>query len=148
MIFYSNFLSYIKISCISDATVKYVKKKKKLDSVFPIYWPFFYFMALNITVLLKSFFASFLWQNQKKTSRFFDWFGFLSDKQENEEDGSITFGLANLFRCMCCTYPKPDSSKIHLLKIGEQLENLNVKITNLQRQIDSSISRPSGFRRR
>lgn len=87
---------------------------------------------------------------KEKKGGIFDWLNFLNDKKNDgeEEEGGISFSLANLFRCMCFTYPKPDPNKLHLVKIGEQLEKLNKQISNLQRQVDGSIVKASGFRRR
>ncbi|RWS20410.1 Chitin synthase 4-like protein [Leptotrombidium deliense] len=68
-----------------------------------------------------------------------------------DEEGSITFSLANLFKCMFCTYPKPNDEQIHLMKIEEHLSQLNNKVTSLERAIDpakrkgSSIGRNAKF---
>ncbi|XP_076350949.1 chitin synthase chs-2-like [Tachypleus tridentatus] len=73
-------------------------------------------------------------KTRKKKS---DLFGFLGmGRNEDEEDGSITFSLANLFKCMICTYPKASEEKIQLLRISDQLESLNTKISSLERQLD------------
>ncbi|GIY35245.1 chitin synthase chs-2 [Caerostris extrusa] len=65
-----------------------------------------------------------------------------------EEEGSISFGLANLFRCMCCTYPKPDPYALHVAKLESHLKDIDTNIQNMQRQLDTSGQRLSGFRRR
>ncbi|XP_054706710.1 chitin synthase chs-2-like [Uloborus diversus] len=79
-----------------------------------------------------------------------DWINILNDKRgaTAEEEGSITFGLANLFRCMCCTYPKPDSTQLHMIQIAEHLNRIEKEISDLQKQIDTSANRLPAFRRR
>lgn len=72
---------------------------------------------------------------------------------KQEEEGSIEFSLANLFRCMFCTYPKPNDEKIHLLKIEQHLNDINNKVANLEKTLDplggkrkgSSIGRNARF---
>ncbi|KFM73408.1 hypothetical protein X975_24033, partial [Stegodyphus mimosarum] len=87
-------------------------------------------------------------QPSKKKGGLFDWLNNFGSKGQEEEEGSISFGFANLFRCMCCTYPKPDPSNLHMVKIEAHLEKMNDSIRHLQRQIDSSVVRVPGFRRR
>nr|AGW99338.1 chitin synthase 1 [Panonychus citri] len=71
-----------------------------------------------------------------------------------DEDGSIEFSLANLFRCSFCTYPKPNDEKIHLLKIEQHLSEMTEKLSSLEKYIDpltgvkrkgSSIGRNARF---
>lgn len=73
---------------------------------------------------------------------------------KQEEEGSIEFSLANLFRCMFCTYPKPNDDKIHLLKIEQHLNDINNKVAGLEKTLDpmgggkrkgSSIGRNARF---
>ena len=77
--------------------------------------------------------------------------GFLNLSDQQKEEGSITFNLANLFKCMLCTYPKPNEESIHLIKIQDQLDKINNKITNLEKFIDplpkrrTSIGRSARF---
>ncbi|XP_013777931.1 uncharacterized protein LOC106462542 [Limulus polyphemus] len=49
-------------------------------------------------------------------------------RTENEEDGGIMCGLANVFKCMLCTYPKTNEQNAELLKINEKLETLMRKM--------------------
>lgn len=64
----------------------------------------------------------------------------------DNEDGSITLSLANLFTCKFCTYPKSNDDKVHLLQISEQLDQVNKKIGNLERQLE--LTRVIPFRGR
>lgn len=59
--------------------------------------------------------------------------GFLNMSEGKEEEGSITFSLANLFRCQLFTHPKPNEEAIHLIKIQDQLETIQTKLTNLEK---------------
>ncbi len=56
---------------------------------------------------------------------------FLGSNQ-NEEEGSIDFSIANCFRCMLCTQPKTKSEQIQLLQISEQLGELDTKLKHLE----------------
>jgi chitin synthase len=78
--------------------------------------------------------------------------GFLNMGDNKKEEGSITFNLANLFKCMFCTYPKPNEEALHLIKIQDQLDTINQKLTSLERGIDpnahskrTSIGRTARF---
>ncbi|KAF7489320.1 Chitin synthase 8 [Sarcoptes scabiei] len=62
--------------------------------------------------------------------------GFLNMTNENQEEGSITFNLANLCKCMLFTYPKPNEEAIHLMKIQDQLEDINKKVNHMGKIID------------
>lgn len=64
----------------------------------------------------------------------------------DNEEGSITLSLANLFTCKFFTYPKSNDDKVHLLQISEQLEQVNKKIGNLEKQLE--LSRVIPFRSR
>lgn len=60
-----------------------------------------------------------------------------------DEEGSIVLSLANLFKCMFCTYPKPSDEKIHLIKIEEHLSQLAQKMNHIE-----SVLAPSGLSKR
>lgn len=64
----------------------------------------------------------------------------------DNEEGSITLSLANLFTCKFFTYPKSNDDKVHLLQISEQLEQVNKKIGTLEKQLE--LSRVIPFRGR
>ena len=49
------------------------------------------------------------------------------------DEGSIVFSLANLFKCMFCTYQKPKEEAIHLIKIDDRLNQLNEKLSHIER---------------
>lgn len=65
-----------------------------------------------------------------------------SNPDKKPQEGSIVFSLANLFKCMLCTYDKPNEEAIHLIKIEDHLKQLNNKVTVLERALD-----PQGRRR-
>ncbi|KAG1661767.1 Chitin synthase chs-2 [Nymphon striatum] len=73
--------------------------------------------------------------------------GFLAGNNDLDEEGSISFSLANLFTCIFCTYPKSVAEKTSMLRIGEQLEQINKKVTALERGSDGrdGISRRRSF---
>ena len=78
--------------------------------------------------------------------------GFLDMGDNKKEEGSITFNLANLFKCMLCTYPKPNEEALHLVKIQDQLDSINQKLTSLEKGMDphglskkTSIGRTARF---
>ncbi|XP_022255271.1 uncharacterized protein LOC106470918 [Limulus polyphemus] len=86
-------------------------------------------------------------KKKKQKSNIFGWLG-LSGKEE-EEDGGITCNLANLFKCMFCTYPKASEEKIQLIRVNDQLESLNKKIETLERRLGTGTTASgSAFRRR
>lgn len=62
--------------------------------------------------------------------------GFLNIGDGNKEEGSISFNLANLVKCMFCTYPKPNEEAVHLLKIQGHLDDINQKISSLEKTLD------------
>lgn len=51
----------------------------------------------------------------------------------NEEEGSIEFSFAGLFKCMLCTHEKGGEEKVQLLHIANTLEKLEKKIENVER---------------
>lgn len=52
----------------------------------------------------------------------------LLNRKEDDEEGSLTFNLGNLVKCMFCTYPKPSKEEIHLLHIDESMSQINSKL--------------------
>ncbi|GFS42461.1 chitin synthase chs-2 [Trichonephila inaurata madagascariensis] len=85
-------------------------------------------------------------QQPSKKGGMLDWMHMLGNP--SEEEGSISFGLANLFRCMCCTYPKPDPSTLHMIKVEGHLKDISSHMQSMQRHLDSTSNRVPGFRRR
>ncbi|XP_076345619.1 LOW QUALITY PROTEIN: chitin synthase chs-2-like [Tachypleus tridentatus] len=84
----------------------------------------------------------------KSKNEIFSFLG-LSGSEEDEE-GSITISLANLFTCMLCTHPKGNEEKVQLLRISDQLESLNKKISGVERHLDigQSFLPGGGIKRR
>ncbi|KAI1291990.1 Chitin synthase 8 [Halotydeus destructor] len=58
------------------------------------------------------------------------------NRDGKDDEGSIVFSLANLFKCMFCTYPKSSEEKIHLIKIEDHLSNLADKMKVIERALD------------
>ncbi|XP_014282325.1 chitin synthase chs-2 isoform X2 [Halyomorpha halys] len=54
----------------------------------------------------------------------------------DNEEGSIEFSLAGLFRCMFCTHPKPIDEKQQLLRIAETLEKLEKRLDGIEKVVD------------
>ncbi|UYV62604.1 chs1 [Cordylochernes scorpioides] len=54
-----------------------------------------------------------------------------------DEEGSITVSLANLFKCMFCTYPKPNNEQKVLESINDQMREFSAKLVS----IESSLKR-------
>ncbi|XP_065572052.1 chitin synthase chs-2-like isoform X2 [Artemia franciscana] len=69
----------------------------------------------------------------------------LHSNKPDDEMGSIEFNLANLFKCMCCTYKKPEQTEQQLLRIAETLEDLKKKLERIERTTE--ITAPSLRRR-
>ncbi|VVD01781.1 unnamed protein product [Leptidea sinapis] len=62
--------------------------------------------------------------------------GFLQGVNSNEEEGSIEFSFAGLFKCLLCTHPKGTEEKVQLLHIASTLEKLEKKLENVERIVD------------
>ncbi|KAG8175041.1 hypothetical protein JTE90_008869 [Oedothorax gibbosus] len=67
-----------------------------------------------------------------------DLLSFLGLGGDNNEEGSITLSLANLFTCKFFTYPKSNEDKVHLLQISEQLDQVNKKISSLENRLENA----------
>ncbi|XP_047516301.1 chitin synthase chs-2 isoform X2 [Pieris napi] len=75
-------------------------------------------------------------EEAKKNARQKSLLGFLQGVNSNEEEGSIEFSFAGLFKCLLCTHPKGNEEKVQLLHIASTLEKLEKKIENVERVID------------
>lgn len=54
------------------------------------------------------------------------------NKDNDTEEGSITFNLANLVKCMFCTYPKPNKEEVHLAHIQDYMFQVDGKLDKMQ----------------
>lgn len=75
-------------------------------------------------------------EEAKKRARQKSLLGFLQGKatgDDKEEEGSIEFSFAGLFRCMFCTHPKTIDEKEQLLRIAESLETVQKRIDDIDR---------------
>lgn len=53
-------------------------------------------------------------------------------KTSQDENGSLDFSVAGLFRCMLCTHPKSNAEQMQLLQISDQLIELDKKLKQLE----------------
>lgn len=53
----------------------------------------------------------------------------------NEEEGSIEFSFAGLFKCLLCTHPKGNEEKVQLMHIASTLEKLEKKLESVERLV-------------
>lgn len=72
-------------------------------------------------------------EEAKKKAKQKSLLGFLQGVNKNEEEGSIEFSFAGLFKCMLCTHEKGGEEKVQLLHIANTLEKLEKKIENVER---------------
>lgn len=72
--------------------------------------------------------------------------GMLNRKDGDDMDGSITFNLANLVRCMFCTYPRPNKEEIHLVHIEESLSKMNNKMESLVGMLTRGVQKVANRR--
>lgn len=70
----------------------------------------------------------------------------LNKKDDNQEEGSITFSLGNLVRCMFCTYPSPNKEELHLLHIDESMNQLNYKLQSIMSMFQRQTTNNSNIR--
>ena len=70
---------------------------------------------------------------------------FQSDAEKKDDEGSIEFSLAGLFKIMCCVHRKPDNGeKAQLLIISDQLNALNKRLDSIERVVNPQGSLTSG----
>nr|QPN96974.1 chitin synthase 1 variant a [Riptortus pedestris] len=77
-------------------------------------------------------------EEAKKKARQNTLLGFLQNVPQpgDNEEGSIEFSLAGLFRCMFCTHPKPIDEQQQLLRIAETLETLQKRLDGIEKAVD------------
>ncbi|XP_038211591.1 chitin synthase chs-2 isoform X1 [Zerene cesonia] len=75
-------------------------------------------------------------EEAKKNAKQKSLLGFLPGMNSEEEEGSIEFSFAGLFKCLLCTHPKSNEEKVQLLHISTTLEKLEKKLENVERVID------------
>ena len=54
----------------------------------------------------------------------------------DNEEGSLEFSFAGLFKIMCCTHQKSIDEKQQLLRIAESLDKLNKRLELIERAVD------------
>jgi len=77
-------------------------------------------------------------EEAKKAAKKTPLLGFLTRNKQNkdEEEGSLEFSMAGLFKCMLCTHPKGSEEKLHLLTIEGSLDKLNRRLDDIERAIN------------
>ncbi|XP_041976394.1 chitin synthase chs-2 isoform X2 [Aricia agestis] len=75
-------------------------------------------------------------EEAKKKAKQSSLLGFLQGVNSNEEEGSIEFSFAGLFKCLLCTHPKGNEEKVQLLHIATTLNKLEKKIDNMEKIVD------------
>lgn len=58
--------------------------------------------------------------------------GFLHREQQNDDEGSIEFSLAGLFKIMCCVHPKPSDERQQLASIANSLDILKKRFETIE----------------
>ncbi|KAL0849268.1 hypothetical protein ABMA28_013597 [Loxostege sticticalis] len=75
-------------------------------------------------------------EEAKKKAKQKSLLGFLQGVNSNEDEGSIEFSFAGLFKCMFCTHQKGNDEKVQLLHIASTLEKLEKKLDVVERTVD------------
>ena len=70
---------------------------------------------------------------------------FFRPGEKEEDEGSLEFSLAGLFKIMCCVHKKPQEEMHQLMRIAESLNSLNRRLDSMERILDPS---GAGMRRR
>ena len=66
-----------------------------------------------------------------KSNTVLGWFG----KGDNDQEGSFELSFAGLFKCMLCTHDKPIDEKAQLLRIADNLGEINKRLDGLERYV-------------
>lgn len=70
-------------------------------------------------------------EESKKANANGGFLAMLGRKDGDDEEGSISFNLANLVKCMFCTHPKANKEEIHLMHIRDSMGQMNTKLQYL-----------------
>lgn len=68
----------------------------------------------------------------QKQGRFSKMMSALGFEDKSEKDGSVSIGCSNLFQCVFCTHPKPNTEGQQLIGIANTLSELNNKLKELE----------------
>nr|AFK08615.1 chitin synthase 2 [Locusta migratoria] len=79
-------------------------------------------------------------KKQDKKTGMFSFFTNFAEKTKTNK-GSFEFSLANLFKCMCCTYPKPSEETELLMRVHGNLEMLGKRLDTIERILDPGSGR-------
>ena len=53
-------------------------------------------------------------------------------RSKKDEEGSLDFSFAGVFRCMFCTHAKSNTTETQLLLIADRLSDLSTKVRSLE----------------
>jgi len=81
-------------------------------------------------------------EEAKKKARQKSLLGFLNGTGggKDNDEGSVEFSLAGLFKIMLCTHPKSMDEKHQLLRIAESLDSLSRRLETIERFVDLRLS--------
>ncbi|XP_050718353.1 chitin synthase chs-2-like isoform X1 [Eriocheir sinensis] len=71
-------------------------------------------------------------EEAKKAKKREGFLGFLHREQQNDDEGSIEFSLAGLFKIMCCVHPKPSDERQQLASIANSLDILKKRFETIE----------------
>ena len=71
-------------------------------------------------------------EEAKKAKKKEGFLGFLHRDQQNDDEGSIEFSLAGLFKIMCCVHPKPNDERQQLASIANSLDILKKRFETIE----------------
>ena len=82
-------------------------------------------------------------EEAKKKARQKSLLGFLNGtgSGKDNDEGSVEFSLAGLFKIMLCTHPKSVDEKHKLLRIAESLDSLSRRLETIERFVDLRLPR-------
>lgn len=85
-------------------------------------------------------------EEEKKKAKKKPFWNFIQrEKSAEEEEGSLEFSLAGLFKCMLCTHTKGGEEKVQLMRIADSLEKLSKRLEHIEQVVDPV---PQGQQRR
>ncbi|XP_042240833.1 chitin synthase chs-2-like isoform X2 [Homarus americanus] len=71
-------------------------------------------------------------EEAKKMKKKEGFLGFLHREKENDDEGSIEFSLAGLFKIMCCVHPKVNDERQQLASIANSLDILKKRFETIE----------------
>lgn len=78
-------------------------------------------------------------EEAKKMKKKDGFLGFLYKEVKDEDEGSIEFSLAGLFKIMCCVHPKPTDERQQLASIANSLDILKKRFETIESWVLNAI---------